>query len=130
MSRDAWATTDPSTFHVDRPEWMDHGACVGANADLFFPPRGTTAPIKEAKAICADCPVRHDCLEWAIDHHEVHGVWGGTSAKERRVMRASPSRQRPINHGTGGGYQTHLRRGEPACRACLDAHNEYKRSLS
>jgi hypothetical protein len=85
MSRDAWATTDPSTFHVDRPEWMDHGACVGANAALFFPPRGTTAPIKEAKAICADCPVRHDCLEWAIERPCVACVEAHRQYKARRA---------------------------------------------
>ena len=42
------------------------------------------ADAAEAKAICADCPVRQACLEHALAHREREGVWGGTTERERR----------------------------------------------
>jgi WhiB family transcriptional regulator, redox-sensing transcriptional regulator len=38
---------------------------------------------EKAKAVCADCPVRRDCLEWAIETDQPHGVWGGLDEVER-----------------------------------------------
>jgi hypothetical protein len=40
-----------------------------------------------AKAVCRACPVRDDCLEYALTNAEPWGVWGGLSADERRVER-------------------------------------------
>ena len=38
----------------------------------------------EAKAICAQCPVRQACLEYALTNRERDGVWGGATERERR----------------------------------------------
>ena len=65
-----------------RPAWHQHGACRGADPNLFFPARGES--VKEAKAVCARCPVRAECLEYALLHRIEHGVWGGASERERR----------------------------------------------
>lgn len=71
-----------------RPDWMDRGACVGMNADLFFPPRGVhTADMAEAKAVCAGCPVEQTCRDYALRHHIKYGLWGGTTERERRAIR-------------------------------------------
>ena len=67
-----------------RPAWHQHGACRGADPNLFFPERGES--VKEAKAVCARCPVRAECLEYALENHEVVGIWGGLSARERRQL--------------------------------------------
>jgi WhiB family redox-sensing transcriptional regulator len=44
--------------------------------------------IAEAKAVCAACPVRIDCLGYALETGQDAGVWGGTSEKERREIRS------------------------------------------
>jgi WhiB family redox-sensing transcriptional regulator len=70
----------------DRPEWMDHAACRG-RTDLFFPGERGMAEVMAAKRICADCPVRSECLGYALDHDERDGVWGQTSGEDRAKMR-------------------------------------------
>ena len=65
--------------------WQDGANCTGANADLFFPERG--ASTRSAKAICRECEVRLDCLEFAITTGEKFGIWGGMSERERRKVR-------------------------------------------
>lgn len=67
--------------------WMKQAACRGCNPDLFFPTRGDNAQVKEAKAICARCPVRSECLEHALDTGESLGVWGGMSERQRKTER-------------------------------------------
>jgi WhiB family transcriptional regulator, redox-sensing transcriptional regulator len=65
--------------------WQDGANCSGANADLFFPERG--ASTRTAKAICRECQVRLECLEFAITTGEKFGIWGGMSERERRKVR-------------------------------------------
>lgn len=55
------------------------------DTNLFFPSRGDSCVA--AKEVCAGCPVRQECLEFALAEREVYGVWGGTSERERRRMR-------------------------------------------
>ena len=64
--------------------WRQRGACVGLDPDVFYP--HTDDEADEAKAICAQCPVRETCLEVALDTREAEGVWGGTTARERRRL--------------------------------------------
>lgn len=65
-------------------DWRDHAACIGAEPDIFFPERGESPA--RAKAFCARCPVRQECLEQALDDDERHGVFGGTTPQERRSL--------------------------------------------
>ena len=65
--------------------WMARGACRPQDPALFFPPLG--ASTEDAKAVCALCPVRARCLEYAILEGIEHGVWGGASDAERRRIR-------------------------------------------
>lgn len=64
--------------------WADKGRCNTAPTELFFPGRGES--LTEAKRICGGCPVVADCLAYALPHWRLQGVWGGTSARERRQM--------------------------------------------
>jgi WhiB family transcriptional regulator, redox-sensing transcriptional regulator len=66
--------------------WQKSGHCHGTDSRLFFPGRGESAA--EAKAICRECPVRRACLDYAVAHAELWGVWGGTTLAERRNMHA------------------------------------------
>jgi hypothetical protein len=68
------------------PEWHLQGLCGQADAEAWFPEKGI--PTRPAKAICAACPVRVDCLEDALERHEPWGIWGGTSERERQRIRA------------------------------------------
>lgn len=65
--------------------WQDYANCRGADADLFFPERG--ASTRKAKAICGACEAKAECLEFAIQHSEKFGIWGGLSERERRKIR-------------------------------------------
>jgi len=65
--------------------WWGFANCLGVDSDLFFPERG--ASTKEAKEVCRGCVVREDCLEYALDHGEKFGIWGGMSERERRRLR-------------------------------------------
>ena len=64
--------------------WRQHGACRGIDPDVFFPVSDEEA--EEAKAICATCPVREPCLEYALANRERDGVWGGATERERRRL--------------------------------------------
>ncbi len=63
-------------------EWMARGKCKEVAPDVFFPSDGMGVLV--AQRICAECPVSHECLEYALEHHIDHGVWGGASERERR----------------------------------------------
>ncbi|MCC6339485.1 MAG: WhiB family transcriptional regulator [Acidimicrobiia bacterium] len=71
--------------------WQVRAACRGPASALFFPPsvseRRDEREQREAraKAICATCPVRGECLEHALRVRELHGIWGGMNEAERRA---------------------------------------------
>lgn len=66
-------------------EWQDEAACIGVDPEIFFPTRGV--PSEPAKKICAGCPVRVECLEYAERELLKHGVWGGLSERQRKERR-------------------------------------------
>jgi WhiB family transcriptional regulator, redox-sensing transcriptional regulator len=66
--------------------WRELAACRGAELDLFFPGRGESAG--PARQICARCPVRQPCLDYAITNRITHGIWGGLTERERRALRS------------------------------------------
>ncbi|HUI03793.1 MAG TPA: WhiB family transcriptional regulator [Acidimicrobiales bacterium] len=61
---------------------MDRGRCREMDPAAFFPSDGIGVQV--AQRICVDCPVKGPCLEYALANHVDHGVWGGTSERERR----------------------------------------------
>ena len=64
--------------------WRDRAACRGLDPEIFYPVSDEDA--EEAKSICAICPVREACLEYALANRERDGVWGGATERERRRM--------------------------------------------
>jgi WhiB family redox-sensing transcriptional regulator len=68
-------------------DWHSRAACKTADPDLFFPPPSRAKKRSRrgfrAKAICAACPVRTECLEYAVDNRIEFGVWGGLNEDER-----------------------------------------------
>jgi WhiB family redox-sensing transcriptional regulator len=69
--------------------WREVGSCRDSDPNLFYPVgRGQEAleQIEEAKAICRSCPSREPCLDFALNFRQALGVWGGTSAEDRRQI--------------------------------------------
>jgi WhiB family transcriptional regulator, redox-sensing transcriptional regulator len=83
-----------------RPAWQARAACRGMGVDSFFIDPG---PFWEPEP-CRACPVKMDCLAWALDHRIMHGIWGGKSERERaRILKAKPGQyasQRSIQRKT------------------------------
>jgi WhiB family redox-sensing transcriptional regulator len=77
--------------------WHEDAACAGIDPDRFYPEPGPgiTRDIAAAKRVCAGCPVRAECLAYALAHDERHGIWGGTTPQERRPRKpkTAPRRQ-------------------------------------
>jgi WhiB family redox-sensing transcriptional regulator len=67
-----------------RPVWQDEGICAQTDPEAFYPEKGGNT--RPAKQICASCPVKVECLEWAVENREGFGVWGGLSERERRPL--------------------------------------------
>jgi WhiB family transcriptional regulator, redox-sensing transcriptional regulator len=81
----------------DRDSWRESAACRHADTELFFPIGKSglaTDEIQQAKAVCAGCPVRKDCLEFALDTSQEYGIWGGYDEDERRPLRRQWRRSR------------------------------------
>ena len=88
--------------------WCYRAACSGADLDLFFPGRGESA--EPARRICAGCPVRQPCLEFAVSQGITHGIWGGLTERNRRALRtrhvsaARRERDEAITAASAAGY--------------------------
>lgn len=79
-------------------DWRHRAVCRDEpDPDLFFP-IGKNGPallqITEAKAVCRRCPVVADCLAWALETGQDHGVWGAMSEDERRALKRRNARNR------------------------------------
>jgi WhiB family redox-sensing transcriptional regulator len=118
--------------------WRDLAACldvVSADYDPFF---GDNAELQvEAIAICATCPVRDDCLTFAVRTGQQYGIWGGQPERIVRRLIAADRAGRPQARRVPAGHpqasKTHCKRGHPfnavntyytpdgrrRCRTCL-----------
>jgi WhiB family redox-sensing transcriptional regulator len=75
---------------AEEPEpWQAQALCAQTDPEAFFPEKGGSA--RAAKAVCMQCPVRAECLAFALEHDERYGVWGGLSERERRRLRSEPA---------------------------------------
>jgi WhiB family redox-sensing transcriptional regulator len=66
-------------------DWRDRASCATADPEEFFQEKGGST--KTAKKVCMECPVRTECLEYALEHDIRFGVWGAKSERERRALR-------------------------------------------
>ena len=80
------------TANPDALDWRAAAACGDVDPELFFPAAASgvtyALQVAEAKRVCAGCPVRAECLAYALDHLP-DGVAGGLNAAERRALRTS-----------------------------------------
>ena len=76
--------------HQHDDQWQLKASCRGHQALVFFPPsyverkEERIGREREAKAICRSCPVREECLGYALRIQEPHGIWGGLNETERK----------------------------------------------
>ena len=84
--------------------WRSEGACLAADPDLFFPAAADAEAAQEtarARRICAGCPVKRQCLDYAMQTGEPTGIWGGTTPQERNAV----LRHRTRRTGRGGAVR-------------------------
>lgn len=99
--------------------WRTRAKCMGVDTDLFYPPRDRAlykGIADQAKAICwgtgdhdPPCPVRRQCLLYAVRMQDTHGIWGGLSHRERshlvrtfRARRTTETFERWVMRSDGG----------------------------
>ena len=88
--------------------WRELAACRGIDLEVFFPERGESAG--PARRVCAACPVRQPCLDYAISNRISHGIWGGLTERERCALRsgwvraARRERDRAVLAAEAAGY--------------------------
>lgn len=71
---------------VHRPAWQRRAACHGQDVERYFPTaRGVD--LRPLRALCDGCPVRAECLDYAMADASVDGYWAGTTQRERSRMR-------------------------------------------
>jgi WhiB family redox-sensing transcriptional regulator len=73
-----------------RPRWQTLAECRGERVEMFIPDRG--GPSARAKQLCARCPVKAECLRFALAIPDLVGYWAGTNERERRRIRATRRR--------------------------------------
>lgn len=77
--------TIPEVSDSDNPlSWQADSLCAQTDPEMFFPEKGGST--KMAKKVCADCDVRVECLEYALENEQRFGIWGGKSERERRKI--------------------------------------------
>lgn len=82
--------------------WKPMAACTSAEPDLFFPvssAESNPSQVAEAKAICARCLVRRECLDFAIQTRQMHGIWGGMTEEERYPAVKALQQSRELDAG-------------------------------
>lgn len=65
--------------------WQERSLCAQTDPEAFFPEKGGST--RDAKRVCMACEVRVQCLEYALEHDERFGIWGGLSERERRRVK-------------------------------------------
>lgn len=94
-SRSSWG------FDLDPGDvWKSKAVCAQTDPEAFFPEKGGST--RQAKRICLGCEVRKECLQYALDHEERFGIWGGLSERERRRLeRGDTTVVDPTHNATG-----------------------------
>lgn len=90
------------------PDFAADALCKEHPELTWFPERGQTVAAVQAIAICRQCLVRDQCRTYAITEHIHVGIWGATTARERRRIARTPG------GGTTNGLDQAQRKTPPA----------------
>lgn len=95
-------------------DWRERALCAEVDPELFFP-EGQGASSNEAKRVCAACDVIDACLAFALAEGPFDGVWGGTSAFERRGMSDGRERRKAVSTERARFARLAASRGAETC---------------
>ncbi len=74
---------------VEVPDFK--GDCLGMPTSWWFPPpqqhAETRETIQKAVSICNGCHAKQKCLDFAVSHNSIQGIWGGTTPRQRMRLR-------------------------------------------
>ena len=95
MNRTRYDELSPEDLEYEGDDWVDKAFCKKNKVDteLFFPDRGRHNIPGLIAVTCQRCEVRKECLAFAIRNEIRHGVWGGTSERQRRRLRREIKRK-------------------------------------
>lgn len=111
-------------------EWRNKAACADADIDLFFPVSNQNNAYDAGRQYCARCPVRTECLDYALRSGSWHGLYGGMTPNQRQAeARRTGIKKRAYDScqgvtGTTAGYYREKALGIPHCDECLAAYNK------
>lgn len=75
------------------PEWVLDALCASTDPEAFFPDKAGSS--RTGKDVCRRCPVAAECLDYALEHEERFGIWGGLSERERRKLAKTLGKDSP-----------------------------------
>ena len=76
------------TNGIKAPSFDGTQVCTKVDPELFFPdPTETQERLKQVKPLCDSCAFTEPCLEYALNHPELQGIWAGTTDKQRITIR-------------------------------------------
>jgi hypothetical protein len=115
-----------SLFLPSYPEWHRDALCAEIGGNSWFPEKGDTA--QDARKICVRCPVRQECLDYALENADLTGIWGATSEWERKRMRrgeevtpyirAGRKMESRVCHFCGQEFQTYRKSAKFCSNVC------------
>ncbi len=123
-----------AVYNVKDPgelDWQTQALCAQVDPEAFFPEKGGST--REPKRVCRGCPVRVECLEYALEHQERPGIWGGVTERNRRRLARGRAQQPPApapappagpmcpageHHMTADNTHINLKTSLPACTTC------------
>lgn len=76
-------------------DWRHRANCLQEDPELFFPigsKRAIEIQSQVAKAVCRACDVREQCLVWALEDGQDHGIAGGMTEGERHALKRRNAR--------------------------------------
>jgi WhiB family transcriptional regulator, redox-sensing transcriptional regulator len=114
--------------------WHERALCAEFNPEMWFPDKGSTAMARDAKQVCGSaempsCPVREQCLEYALTHNMQDGIWGGMAPRERKNYKRARNRPtRARTHCDAGHELARVgRRGDGRCAECANRWDRARR---
>ena len=106
-------------------DWQSEAACRSFPIDYFFHDKCEQVS-QFIRDLCGACPVRAECLAFAISTDSI-GIWAATTTDERKRMRRHIPKV--AAHGTNSGYARHRKLGENPCDPCRQARRDYINDL-
>ena len=105
-------------FPDRQPSWHDDALCAQIDPELWFPEKGGST--RQAKELCKGCPVQFQCLQYALDHGERYGIWGGVSERDRRKLIDQRTPREQAGQWCRRGHDLSVEGRSPAgrCRQC------------